>query len=192
MAWPDRLFFTDSDEACALIAHDPVALLVGFALDQQITVEQAFLGPLRLRLRLGHLDPARIAATDPAVLEAAFRERPAIHRFPGAMAARVQQLCGFLAERYDGDAARVWTEAADGRDLQRRLGELPGFGEMKVRTVSAIVAKRLGVDLPGLAEVLPPYETLADVDSHEARLAYQAAKRAKKAAARRAAAGAAL
>ena len=107
-----------------------------------------------------------------------------IHRFPGAMAQRVHDLCAVLAERYGGDAARVWTEAADGRDLQRRLAALPGFGEMKVRTVSGVVAKRLGVELPGLAEVLPTYETLADVDSLDRLRGYQAHKRARKAEAR--------
>ena len=187
MGSPDRLYFTDDDAACALLARDPVALLIGFALNQQIAVQQAFLAPLRLQERLGHLDPGRIAATPPEVLLAAFRERPMLHRFPGAMAARVQQLCACLAERYAGDAARIWTEAADGPDLRRRLGELPGFGEMKVLTLSAIVAKRLGLQLPGLDEVLPPFRTLADVDSYEALDAYQAAKRAKKAAAREAA-----
>lgn len=181
---PTHLWFTGDEAACALIARDPLALLVGFALDQQITVEQAFLGPLRLQERLGHLDPARIAAMPPEELEAVFRERPMIHRFPGALARRVHDLCAVLAERYGGDAARVWTEAADGRDLQRRIGELPGFGEMKVSTVSGVVAKRLGVELPGLAEVLPPYETLADVDSLEQLARYQVHKRARKAAAR--------
>jgi uncharacterized HhH-GPD family protein len=186
MAAPTRLYFTPDDAACALLARDPVALLIGFALDQQINVEQAFMGPLRLQQRLGHLDPARIAATDPAVLERAFREPPALHRFPATMADRVQQLCAHLAERYDGDAARVWTEAADGADLRRRLAALPGFGEMKVRTMSAVVLERLGVRLPGHDAVLPPYPTLADVGSHDERIAYQAAKRAKRAAARRA------
>jgi uncharacterized HhH-GPD family protein len=184
VAADDVLFFTESDEACALIARDPVALLVGFALDQQITVQQAFAGPLRLLDRLGHLDPARIAATDPAELEAAFRQPPALHRYPAAMARRVQELCAYLAERYDSDASRVWTEAADARDLQRRLGELPGFGEMKVRTLTVVLARRLGVRPPGIDAVLPPFRTLGDVTSHVELEEYQAAKRAKKAAAR--------
>ena len=188
MSAPDRLHFTDVPAAQELIARDPLALLIGFCLDQQITVQQAFLGPLRLLERLGHLDAARIAATDPAVLEAVFRERPAIHRFPGAMARRVQELCAVIAEEYGGAAARVWTEATDARDLQRRLGTLPGFGEMKVRTVTVVLAKRLGVRPPGIDAVLPSYRTLGDVDSDAALAAYQTAKRAKKAEARRAAA----
>ena len=188
MPTPHRLHFTGDDEADALIARDPLALLIGFCLDQQITVQKAFAGPLALQRRLGHLDAARIAATDPAVLEAVFREKPAIHRFPGAMARRVQELCAAIADEYAGDAARVWTEAADARDLQQRLGALPGFGEMKVRNVTVVLAKRLGVRPPGIDAFLPTYRTLGDVDSNEALVAYQAAKRAKKAAARRAAA----
>ena len=183
-----RLHFTDAPAAQELIARDPLALLIGFCLDQQITVQKAFAGPLALQGRLGHLDAARIAATDPAVLEAVFREKPALHRFPGAMARRVQDLCAVIAEEYGGDAARVWTEATDARALQRRLGELPGFGEMKVRTVTAVLAKRLGVRPPGIDAVLPAHPTLGDVDSDAALEAYQAAKRATKAEARRAAA----
>ena len=101
-AMPDRLYFTGDDEADALNARDPLALMIGFALDQQVTVPTAFLGPLKLQRRLGHLDAERIAAMDPAELEAAFRERPAVHRFPGAMAKRVQALCAAIAEDYDG------------------------------------------------------------------------------------------
>lgn len=188
MPAPARLYFTADHEACALIARDPLALLIGFCLDQQITVQKAFAGPLALQGRLGHLDPARIAATDPAALEAVFREKPAIHRFPGAMAGRVQELCAVIAEEYEGDAARVWTEAVDARALQQRLGALPGFGDLKVRNVTVVLAKRLGVRPPGIDDFLPTYRTLGDVDSLEALEAYQAAKRAKKAAARRAAA----
>lgn len=188
MLVPERLHFTDAPAAQELIARDALALLIGFCLDQQITVQKAFAGPLALQLRLGHLDAARIAATDPTVLEAAFREKPAIHRFPGAMARRVQELCSVIAEEYDGDAARVWTEATDARDLQRRLGALPGFGEMKVRTVTVVLAKRLGVRLPGIDALLPGHRTLGDVDSDAALATYQTAKRLKKAEARRAAA----
>ena len=186
MSAPARLHFTDAPAAQELIARDPLALLVGFCLDQQITVQQAFLGPLRLLERLGHLDAARIAATDPAVLEAVFRTKPAIHRFPGAMARRVQELCAVIAEEYDGATARIWTEAVDADDLQRRLGALPGFGEMKVRTMTVVLARRLGVRAPGIDAVLPDHRTLGDVDSDEALVAYQTTKRAKKAAARRA------
>lgn len=177
----DRLHFTGDDEADRLLAADPLALLIGFALDQQVTVQKAFSGPAELRRRIGHLDAARIAAMDPEELAGAFRQRPALHRFPGAMAKRVQALCAFLVKEYGGDASRVWTDARDGRDLQARLMALPSFGEMKVRSLLAILAKRFGLRLPGLDEVLPKHPTLGDVDSPEALERYQAAKRAHKA-----------
>ena len=178
---PDRLHFTGDDEADRLIAADPLALLIGFALDQQVTVQKAFSGPAELRRRIGHLDPARIAAMDPGELADAFRRRPALHRFPGAMAGRVQALCAMVAERYGGDAARIWTDAPDARELKARLAALPSFGDMKVRSMLAILAKRFGVALPGMGEVVPTHPTLGDVDSPEALERYQAAKRAYKA-----------
>jgi uncharacterized HhH-GPD family protein len=183
----DRLHFTGDDEADALLATDPLALLIGFALDQQVTVQKAFSGPMELRRRLGHVDPARIAGMDPAELDRVFRERPALHRFPGNMAKRVQALCAHIVERYDGDAARVWSEAHDGQELQRRLAALPSFGDMKVRSMLAILAKRYRLALPGLDAVVPQHPTLGDVDSPEALERYQAAKRAHKAAMREAA-----
>ena len=171
----DRLYFTDSDEANALIASHPLALLIGFALDQQVTVQKAFTGPLVLRERLGTLEPARIAATD---LEAIFRERPAIHRFPGAMARRVRDLTEHVVERYDGDAARVWTDASTPEELRANLAALPGFGQMKVDSTAAVLARRYGV---ALAEPLvPDHPTLGDVDSPEALADYQASKRLNK------------
>jgi uncharacterized HhH-GPD family protein len=173
--------FTGNEEADALVSEDPLALLIGFALDQQVTVQKAFAGPLDLRNRLGHLDAKRIAAADPAELDRVFRERPALHRFPGSMAGKVQALCAAIAERYDGDASRIWREAKDGKDLHARLLELPGIGEMKARTILAILGKRLGVDLPGMADVMPRHPTLGDVDSAEALAEYQAGKRAYKA-----------
>jgi uncharacterized HhH-GPD family protein len=173
---PDRLFFTESDEANALIASDPMALLVGFALDQQVTVQKAFAGPLALKERLGTLDPAAIAAAD---LEPLFRERPAIHRFPGSMAKKVHALAVHVRDRYDGDAARVWTDAADADALRANLGGLPGFGEMKTKSMGAVLAKRYGV---AVAQGLVPWHpTLGDVDSPQALLDYQAAKRVHKA-----------
>jgi uncharacterized HhH-GPD family protein len=178
---PARLPYTGNDEADELLATDPLALLIGFALDQQVTVQKAFSGPLDLRRRLGHLDARRIAATDPAELDRVFRERPALHRFPGSMAGKVQALCAFITERYGGDASRIWREAKDGRDLQARLLELPGFGEMKARTVLAVLGKRFGVSLPGMADVMPSHPTLGDVDTPEALASYQAGKRAYKA-----------
>ncbi len=175
MAAPERLYFTDDDDACRLLAESPFALLVGFALDQQITVQQAFAGPLRIRERTGTLEPAALAHTD---LEPVFREKPAIHRFPGSMAKRVQELAAVVAGQYGGDAARVWNEAADADDLRRRLGALPGFGEMKVRTVADVLANRFGVE-----QARPLFERsgLGGVDSPQALLDYQAAKRAHKA-----------
>jgi uncharacterized HhH-GPD family protein len=176
---PDRLHFTGVDEADALIASDPFALLVGFALDQQVSVQTAFSGPLKLQQRLGTLEPGAIAATDPARLEAVFREKPAIHRFPGAMATRVHDLAATVAEEYGGDAERVWRDAADGADLRARISALPGFGEMKVKALSAVLAKRFGVRTA--EEIAPSHPTLGDVDSPEALEAYQAEKRAYKA-----------
>ena len=189
MTTAERLPFTGDDEADRLLATDRLALLIGFALDQQVTVQKAFSGPLVLRQRLGHLDAARIAATDPAALDAVFRTPPALHRFPGSMAGKVQALCAAIATDYGNDASRIWTEATDGADLKRRLLALPGFGDMKVAAILSISAKRLGVTLPGLDAVLPTHPTLGDVDSAESLADYQAGKRAKKAAARAAAAG---
>jgi len=174
---PDRLYFTDDDEACRLLAADPFALLVGMALDQQVTVQQAFAGPYKLKQRLGTLDPKQLAATD---LEPAFREKPAVHRFPGSMAARIQDLAAHVAEDYGGDASRIWNEAADADDLRKRLAALPGFGDMKIRTLSAILAKRFAV--AAAQELAPGHHTLGDVDSPQALIEYQAAKRAYKAA----------
>jgi uncharacterized HhH-GPD family protein len=186
---PASLPFTGDPEADALVASDPLALLVGFALDQQVTVQKAFAGPLELRRRLGTLDAAEIAALDPAMLEAAFRERPALHRFPGSMAGRVRELCAVVAAEYDGDASRVWTEARDGADLDARLRALPGIGEMKAKTLVGLLAKRYGVRPPGWESVAPTYPTLADVDSAEALAAYQEQKRAWKASQKAASAG---
>lgn len=177
----DRLPFTGDDEADRLLVTDPLALLIGFELDQQVTVQKAFFGPAELRRRIGHLDAARITATDPAELIEVFRKPPALHRFPGAMAARVQDLARAIAADYGNDAARVWTEATSGRDLDKRLRGLPGIGDMKAKALITIITKRLGVRPPGWEDVLPTHPTLGDVDSPEALAAYQAGKRAKKA-----------
>jgi uncharacterized HhH-GPD family protein len=173
---PDRLHFTDSDEANALIASDPMALLVGFALDQQVTVQKAFAGPLVLRERLGAIDADTLATAD---LEPVFRARPAIHRYPGSMARRVHELAVHVRERYDGDAERIWTEAADADALRAKLAALPGFGEMKTKALGAVLAKRF--DVQAAAELVPWHPTLGDVDSPQALADYQAAKRAHKA-----------
>ena len=182
---PDRLHFTDSDEANALIATDPMALLIGFALDQQVPVPKAFSGPLALKERLGSIDAATLAEAD---LEPVFRERPAIHRFPGSMARRVHDLAVHVRDHYDGDAARVWTDAADSDDLRANLAALPGFGEMKIKALGAVLAKRFGVAAAN--DLVPPHPTLGDVDSRQALVDYQAAKRAHKAEWQKARAGA--
>jgi uncharacterized HhH-GPD family protein len=173
---PDRLHFTDSDEANRLIATDPMALLVGFVLDQQITVQKAFSGPLDLKERLGSIDAATLASAD---LEPVFRERPAIHRFPGSMAKRVHDLAVHIRDTYDGDAARVWTGAADSGELRANLAALPGFGEMKIKALGSVLAKRFGVK--AAEELVPWHPTLGDVDSRQALADYQAAKREHKA-----------
>lgn len=176
---PTHLYFTDEDKACRLLAEDPFALLVGFALDQQITVQQAFAGPLRLKQRLGTLDPGAIATTDPARLEALFREKPAIHRFPGAMATRIQDLAQTVVDDFGGDAASVWREAANAAELKKRIGSLPGFGEMKVKALGSVLARRF--DVTAAEALLPGHRMLGDVDSPQALLDYQAEKRAYKA-----------
>jgi len=173
---PDRLYFTDSDEANALIATDPVALLIGFALDQQVSVQKAFYGPLAIRERVGTLDPAALPEAD---LDAVFRERPAIHRFPGSMARRVHDLAVHIRDNYDGGAARVWTDATDSAELRANLSALPGFGEMKIKALGAVLAKRFGV--AAAQDLVPGHPTLGDVDSAQALHDYQSAKRAHKA-----------
>jgi uncharacterized HhH-GPD family protein len=173
---PDRLHFTDSDEANTLIASDPMALLIGFSLDQQVSVQKAFMGPLVLRERLGTLDAEALASAD---LEPVFREKPAIHRFPASMAGRVGDLAAHVRDRYGGDAARVWTDAPDSAALRSNLAALPGFGEMKIKALAAVLAKRFGVDAAN--ELVPPHPTLGDVDSAQALADYQAAKREHKA-----------
>ena len=173
---PARLYFTDSDEANQLIAKDAMALLIGFALDQQVTVPKAFSGPLVIKERVGTLDPAKLAATD---LDPVFREKPAIHRFPGKMAERVRSLSEHVRDEYGGDAARVWRDARDGAQLRANLEGLPGFGEMKVKSLGSVLAKRF--KLAKAKSLVPPHPTLGDVDSPQALLDYQAAKRAHKA-----------
>src|SRR6187200_3096876 len=174
-----KLHFTGNDEADALLASEPFALLIGFALDQQVPMQTAFSGRLKLKQRLGTLDPGKIAATDPATLLEACREKPAIHRFPGSMAERVQQLARVVEQDYDGDASRLWTEAADGAELRTRIAALPGFGEMKIKALGSVLAKRLGVE--AAQDLVPNHPTLGDVDSAQALEEYQAKKRAYKA-----------
>jgi len=171
MAAPDHLYFTEDDEANALIATDPFALLVGFALDQQITVQQAFAGPLRIKQRVGTLDPARLARSN---LEPIFKQKPAVHRFPGSMARRVQDLASYVMQEYGGDASRIWTDARDGAELTASL--LPVIWDRSVGEHGRLLAH-----LAEAQEIATDRHTLADVDSPQALLDYQAAKRAYKA-----------
>ena len=173
---PDRLFFTESDEANALIASDPMALLVGFELDQRVTVMKAFLGPLALKERLGSIDAATLASAD---LEPVFFEKPVIHRYPRSMAKRVHELAVYVRDHYDGDAARIWTDASSPADLRANLGALPGFGEVKIGSMAAVLFKHFGVE--AARELMPGHPTLGDVDSPQALEDYQEAKRAHKA-----------
>jgi uncharacterized HhH-GPD family protein len=178
----EALHFTGDPEADAFLGREPLALLIGFVLDQQVTVQKAFSSPLELSRRIGGLDAAQIAGMEPAALEEAFVAKPALHRFPANMAKRVQELCRVIVSEYGGRAERVWTEASDSADLKRRIAGLPGFGDMKVRSLTAVLAKRLGVDMA--KEIAPDHPTLGDVDSPEALEEYQAKKRAYKAALR--------
>jgi uncharacterized HhH-GPD family protein len=169
------LWFTDDPAACELLAKDPFALLIGFAIDQQVTVQKAFAGPYILRERAGTLAPAALAGRDLVPL---FAEKPAIHRFPAAMAERVRELAAVVTEDYGGDASRIWSEAADAAELKRRIGALPGFGEMKIKSLGAVLANRFGVEIARPLE--PNHPTLGIVDSPEALERYQSWKRAYK------------
>jgi uncharacterized HhH-GPD family protein len=171
----DCLYFTDDDEANALLVSDPMALLVGFVLDQQVTVQKAFAGPLVIRERLGSLDAATLADAD---LETVFREKPAIHRYPGSMAKRVHDMAVYVRDTYDGDGARVWTDAKDAAELRANIAALPGFGEMKIKSLGAVLANRFGIE--AARGLVPSHPTLGDVDSHQALADYQAAKRIHK------------
>lgn len=181
---PSALHFTGDPDADAFLAESPLAMMIGFVLDQQVTVQKAFSSPLELSRRLGGLEAASIAAMDPTELEDVFRAKPALHRFPANMARRVQEHCAVLADEYGGDAAAVWKGARDGADLQERLLALPGIGDMKARTLIGVLAKRLGVQPAGWEAFAPSHRSLGDVDSAHALADYQEAKRARKAAQR--------
>ncbi len=169
------LFFTADDAANRLLAEEPMALLIGFALDQQVTVQKAFSGPLVIRERVGSLEPAVLADAD---LDAVFREKPAVHRFPGAMASKVHEIAVIVRDEYGGEASRIWSEATDADDLRARLGALPGFGEMKIKALGSVLAKRF--DVKAAEGLVPWHPTLGDVDSHAALAEYQAEKKAHK------------
>ena len=172
----EQLHFTESDEANRLLVSDPMALLIGFVLDQQVTVQKAFSGPLVMRERLGAIDADTVATAD---LDTVFRARPAIHRYPGAMAKRVHDMAVHVRDEYDGDAAAIWTSAADTDALRANLAAVPGLGEMKIKSLGAVLARRFGV--AAAQGLVPAHPTLGDVDSAQALADYQAAKRAHKA-----------
>jgi uncharacterized HhH-GPD family protein len=174
------IVWTNDPAANQLLETDPLALLIGLVLDQQVKMEKAFGGPYELKKRLGHLDARKIAAMDPGKLDAVFRERPALHRFPGNMAKRVQALCQVLVKDYHGDAGAVWREARDGDDLAARINKLPGFGDMKVKITISILAKRFGVKPAGWEKHAASWHSVADVDSEESMAHAREVKRAMK------------
>ncbi len=176
-----KISWTGRPEADELLETDPLALLIGLVLDQQVKMEKAFSGPYELKQRLGHLDARKIAAMDPDRLDAVFRERPALHRFPGNMARRVQQLCHVIATQYRGDAGAVWRDVEDGAELARRISTLPGFGEQKTLITMAVLAKKYGVTPSGWEEHAAAWHTVADVDSPETMAEAREVKRRMKA-----------
>ena len=176
------IVWTQDPAANRLLETDPLALLIGLVLDQQVKIEKAFAGPYELKKRLGHLDPARIARMEPEKLATVFRERPALHRFPGSMAARVQALCQAVVKDYWGDAGAVWRDAADGAELAARIKKLPGFGEMKVKILVAVLAKKFGVKPKGWEKHAASWHTVADVDSVETMAEAREVKRAMRSA----------
>jgi uncharacterized HhH-GPD family protein len=181
---PDALHFTADPEASRLLAQEPLALLLGMLLDQQVTMEWAFGAPLLLKRRLGadHLDPTAIAAMDPAALEAVFRDKPALHRYPGSMAKRTHDLCTFVVDNYDGRTEAIWTGATTGDELLTRVLALPGFGRDKARIFVGLLGKRLAVQPPGWEQAAADWASIADVDSFERVAEIREKKRAVKAA----------
>lgn len=186
----EHLWLTDDESHCRLLASDPAAFVIGFILDQQVTVQKAFRGPADLRDRVGTLDPATLADMPLEQLEAAFAIKPALHRFPSAMAARVRDAMRIVTDAYDGNAARIWWEADGLVDLEARLAAIPGLGGAKRTSMIAVLARQCGVPITGWEDRIPEWGTLGDVDSPQALQAYQARKRTCKAAARAAAAAA--
>jgi uncharacterized HhH-GPD family protein len=175
------IHWTGRPEADQLLESDPLALLIGMLLDQQVKMEKAFSGPYELRERLGgSLDAAAISAMDPDQLDGIFRERPALHRFPGSMARRVQDLCAVVARDYGNDAEAIWRDAGSGEDLAKRLRALPGFGEGKTRIMVAVLGKRFGVRPPGWEAEAADWHSIADVDSPESMAQAREVKRAMK------------
>jgi len=188
-----ELHLSGDERADRLVSDDPLALLIGMVLDQQITIEQAFRGPAELVARLGlktPLDARRVASMDPDALAKAFSRRPSVHRYPASMAARVQGLCRVVADEYGGDASAIWADAHDGLELRRRVEALPGFGARKARIFVALCGKRLGVRPPGWEQASEPFGapgsflSVADVVDTESLAEVRRRKREAKAAAK--------
>jgi len=175
------IVWTDDPAANRLLETDPLALLIGMVLDQQVKMEKAFAGPYELQRRLGRLDAREIAGMDPERLDRVFRERPALHRFPGNMARRVQAMTAAVVKDYGGDAGAVWRDARTGDELAARIAALPGFGEMKTKILVAVLAKKFGVKPPGWEKHAADWHTVADVDSAETMAEARAVKRDMKA-----------
>lgn len=164
MKAPAELCLTNEPRANTLLADDPLALLIGLVLHQQIATEKAFLGPYLLHERLGQdLDAASIAAMEPESLEAIFKEKPALHRFPGSMAKRVQGVCEHVAEAYNGSVPEIWSGVGNARELMGRLVAVPGFGDYKARIYIGLLAQRFGVRPDGYEEFLPTWPSVVDV-----------------------------
>ena len=181
------LAVTGDPAADRLLNTDPLALLVGMLLDQQVPMEWAFKGPATLVARLGHLEVAAVAEMDPEAFLEACSTKPAIHRFPRSMAGRIQDLCRHIVDHHGGDAAEVWTGAADGPDLANRLRALPGYGAEKTKIFVAILAKRMGYRPDGWEVAAGPFaddvpRSVADIDGPEALATVRAWKKAQKAA----------
>ncbi|HEV7524211.1 MAG TPA: HhH-GPD-type base excision DNA repair protein [Acidimicrobiia bacterium] len=188
---PTALHFTPDADANRLLAAEPLAALIGMLLDQQVPMEWAFTAPMLLKERLGGapLDAGAIAKMDPADLETIFRDKPALHRYPGSMAKRTHALCTYLVENYDGRPETVWEGAKSGDQLLARLLALPGFGKAKARIFVGLLGKRLGVQPAGWELVAADWPSIADVDSFERVAEIREQKRAMKAAAKQAAPG---
>lgn len=175
------LAWTDDAKAARLLASDPMALLIGFLLDQQVPMEWAFGAPYTLKQRLGgRLDARTLADTEPDLLLAAFLTKPPLHRYPASMARRTQKLAQQVVQQYGGDAARIWSDGADAAEVSRRIARLPGFSSSKARVIIGVLAKQLGVQPAGWEAYAPDWFSLADVDSHDALLKYRDIKRAAK------------
>ncbi len=174
------IVWTQDPAANKLLETDALALLIGMVLDQQVKMEKAFGGPYELKRRLGHLDARKIASMEPDALDAVFRERPALHRFPGSMARRVQAMCVAVVADYGGDAGSVWRDAKDGAELAARIKRLPGFGDMKTKILVAILAKKFDVRPPGWEKQAATWHSVADVDSEESMVHAREVKREMK------------